>query len=313
MACENRPKIALYSCTFAKDLNRALRMAESVAKHNKDGIPFYISAPEDEIELFKSAFSGCSVNIIDERDILRANPKLDIEKLYRLSGSTRQQIIKSEFWRLGLSENYLVLDSDCVFIRDFDEADFIVKDDIPYSVIHEGRDLLLATERFGPATARRDFAERTEWIKTALGRPGISYQYGCAPFLWSRKVWDSLDKNYLSPRGESFLDAILYCASEFTWYGESLMAFKAIPLYPREQLFKHYDYEHQFWLDQALGYSEQVLAKDFMGVVYQSNWQTWYDFGPARKSPFSLLLRATKRIIKQQKFKIMLLMQLFRI
>jgi len=313
MASENRPNIVLYSCTFSKDLNRAVRMAESVAKHNKNHIPFYISVPDDEIDLFKRALSGHSVTILNERDILRANPKLDIKKLYEISGGLRQQIIKSEFWRLGLCENYLVLDSDCVFIKDFDETDFIAKDAIPYSVIHEGRDVLLATEIFGPASTRQYFVETRRLIKTALGREGVSYDYGGAPFLWSGKVWDSLDKNYLTPRGESLLDAIFFCGSELTWYGETLMAFRAIPIYPRDQLFRHYNYEHQLWLDQAIGYSEEVLSKDFLGVVYQSNWQTWYDFGPATKSIFSLLLRSTKRFLKHQKFKLMIFIQLFKI
>jgi Family of unknown function (DUF6492) len=312
MARENIPKIVLYSCTFLKDLNRTIRMVESVAKHNKGRIPFYISVPEEEVGLFVGALSGKDVTVFNEQDILRANPKLPMARLYEISGSIRQQIIKSEFWRLGLCENYIVLDSDCVFIRDFDETDFIATEDIPYSVIHEGRDLLLPTEKFGPPRTRRNFIEMAERIKKALGRQGVTYHFGWAPFLWSRKVWESLDKNYLTPGGETLLDAILYSGSELTWYGESLLAFRAIPIYPRDHLFRHYNYEHQFWLDRALGYSEQVLAKDHLGVVYQSNWQTWYDYGPAAKSRFSLMLRAVKRFLKQLRFKIMIFIQLFR-
>jgi Family of unknown function (DUF6492) len=313
MASENQPKLVLYSCTFSKDLNRVVRLAESVTQHNISHIPFYISVPENEIELFKEALSGHSVTILNERDILRTNPKLNIKTIYEISGSLRQQIIKSEFWRLDLCENYLALDSDCMFIRDFNEADFIVMDDIPYSVIYEGHEFFLAAERFGRPNVRRDFVNVTDRIKTALGRKGIIYGFGGAPFLWSRKVWVSLDKNYLTPRGESLLDAILYSGSELVWYGESLMAFKAIPLYPREQLFRHYDYEYQLWLDRTLGYTEKVLSKEFLGVVYQSNWQTWYDFGPATKTIFSLMVRLTKRFLKHQKFKFLIFIGLFKI
>lgn len=304
-------KIVLYSCTYSKDLTRAIRMAESVSKYNKDNIPFYISVPENEVDLFKNNLKNHPVEILNEKEILRANPKLDITKLYEIRGGLRQQVIKSEFWRLGLSENYLVLDADCIFIKKFYEHDFIATENIPYSVIHEGREVLQTTERFGPNNIRDHFINDREPIKKALGREGVTYDYGYAPFLWNRKVWESLEQNYLAPRKENFLDAVLLCGSEFTWYGESLINFKAIPLYPREQLFKHYHYEHQLWADQTLGYSEKVLAKDFLGVVYQSNWETWQDYGKSTKTRSSLLWRIIKRNLKKVTFKIKIIKNIF--
>jgi hypothetical protein len=122
--------------------------------------------------------------------------------------------------------------------------------------------------------------------------------------LWSKKVWQSLDENYLSPNKMSFLDAVLKCDSEFTWYGESLIKYRAIPLYPRNELFKHYHYEHQFWSDKSLGYTEEILKKDYLGVVYQSNWQTWEDFGSAKKKLGSRILKRLKRFLKYLQFKL---------
>ena len=293
----------LYCCTFRKDLLRTVTLAESIRKHNKNKIPFYISVPADDVELFKKYLKEFDAIIFDERDIFVANPKLDIQKLYSIRGGLRQQVIKSEFWRLGISKNYLVLDSDCIFIRDFDESDFLVKDDVPYSIIHEGRDVLQATERFGPKKIRQHFLADREPIKAALNRTGVTYDFGYAPFLWSGKVWKSLDTNYLTPNGMNFLDAVLLCGSEFTWYGESLINFHAIPIYPREQLFKHYHYEHQLWADQVLGYKEKLLAHDYLGVVYQSNWESWGDFGPSNKSVSSRVWRTVKRTVKKIIFK----------
>lgn len=303
--------IVLYSCTFRKDLKRTVKLAESIRKHNKSNIPFYISVPPEDVELFKEHLQGFDVIIFDERDIFKMNPKLDIDTLYSIRGGLRQQVIKSEFWRLGIAENYLVLDSDCIFIRDFDERDFLFQDDIPYSVIHEGRDVLQATERFGPKKIRQHFLADREPIKAALGRKGVTYDFGYAPFLWSKKVWQSLDTHYLTPNGMNFLDAVLLCGSEFTWYGESLIHFRAIPIYPREQLFKHYHYEHQLWADQVLGYRENILAHDYLGVVYQSNWESWGDFGPSSKSVPSLVWRSIKRVLKKVQFKLSLLLGFF--
>jgi hypothetical protein len=301
----------LYCCTFRKDLLRTVRLAESIRKHNKNKIPFYISIPADDVELFKEYLKEFDVIIFDERDIFVANPKLDIQKLYSIRGGLRQQVIKSEFWRLGISKNYLVLDSDCIFIRDFDESDFLAKDDVPYSIIHEGRDVLQATKRFGPKKIREHFLADREPIKAALSRTGLTYDFGYAPFLWSSRVWESLDTNYLTPNGMNFLDAVLLCGSEFTWYGESLVNFRAIPIYPREQLFKHYHYEHQLWADQVLGYKEKMLAHDYLGVVYQSNWESWGDFGSSSKSIASRVWRTVKRALKKMHFKLSLLIGFF--
>ena len=298
----------LYCCTFRKDLKRTVKLTQSIQRHNKTRLPFYISVPEGDVILFRESLKDFDVIVFDEKDIFQANPKLNIQRLYEIRGGLRQQVIKSEFWRLGISENYLVLDADCIFIRDFGESDFIVMDHVPYSIIHEGRDLLQATERFGPKKIRQHFLADREPIKAALGRSGVTYDFGYAPFLWNRKVWDSLDRNYLTPNGMNFLDAVLLCGSEFTWYGESLINFRAIPIYPREQLFKHYHYEHQLWADQIIGYKEKLLAHDYMGVVYQSNWESWGDYGPSNKSILSRVWRSIRRVLKKTQFKLSLLL-----
>ena len=297
--------LVLYCCTYSKDLNRVRRLLTSVAKFNVDQIPVYISVPQKDLELFKKELSNFTFTLINEEDILNKNPLIDQQKLYTQRGWIQQQVIKSEFWRLDLSENYLVLDSDCIFIKPFTIEDFIAKDHIPYSIVHEGRDVLQATERFGPTYARQGFLKDRQPIKDKMGRAGpVIYDFGYAPFLWSKKVWQSLETNYLIPHQTNFLDLILECDSEFTWYGESLINYQAIPIYPREQLFKHYHYEHQYWQDRSLGYSEDILKKDYLGIVYQSNWQTWEDFGAPKKKLGSRILRSIKRFLKYVQFRI---------
>ena len=100
------------------------------------------------------------------------------------------------------------------------------------------------------------------------------------------------------------------CGSEFTWYGESLIAYQAIPVYPREQLFRHYHYENQYWIDRALGYTEKNLSNNYLGIVYQSNWQIWKHYGKKRKPFASLLWRLLKRQLKKLVFKIKIIINL---
>ncbi len=277
---------------------------KSIESYNTDSIPVYISVPSKDMELFRQELQGFNYTLINEEDILKKNPRIDMPLLYQKRGWIQQQIIKSEFWRLDISDNYLVMDSDCVFLRAFGLDDFMAEDNTPYSIINEGKEVLQSTERFGPSYARAGFIKDRAPIRDMLGRKGIIYDYGYAPFLWSRRVWESLDEQYLKPKGISFLDAVLSCDSEFTWYGESLIKYRAIPIYPRNELFKHYHYEHQYWADKSLGYTEEILKKDYLGVVYQSNWQSWEDFGISKKKLASRALKAFKRIAKYLLFKI---------
>ncbi len=301
---KNNAPIVLYCCTYAKDLYRVRRLLASIEKHNKDKLPVYISTPYQDMALFLENLAQFKFTLINEEDILKKNPRIDMKLLYEQRGWIQQQVIKSEFWRLEISENYLVMDSDCVFLRDFFVSDLIAKDNIPYSVINEGKEVLQSTERFGPKYARAGFIKDRKPIMEMMGRDGIIYDYGYAPFLWSKKVWESLDQNYLMPNHMSLLDAILRCDSEFTWYGESLLKYRAIPIYPRNELFKHYHYEHQYWADKSLGYTEAIISKDYLGIVYQSNWQSWEDFGKAKKSWASRVLKSIKRMIKYIQFKL---------
>jgi hypothetical protein len=44
-----------------------------------------------------------------------------------------------------------------------------------------------------------------------------------------------------------------------------------------------------------------------LGVVYQSNWESWGDYGPSNKSVSSRVLRSTKRLLKKLYFKLRIL------
>ena len=49
-------KLVLYCKSYKNDVLRARRLAESVSKFNVDGIPFYISMPQKDFELYDFLF-----------------------------------------------------------------------------------------------------------------------------------------------------------------------------------------------------------------------------------------------------------------
>lgn len=129
--------LVLYCKSYLTDLKRAVRLAKSITQFNADNIRFFLSTPRSDVPLFREHVAGLNVEVIDDELIVKRNPQLDFERIKSLPGSISQQIIKSEFWRLGLSDTYLCLDSDAVFIRPFYRRDFLWGNGIPYTVMDE--------------------------------------------------------------------------------------------------------------------------------------------------------------------------------
>ncbi len=289
--------VVLYCKSYRTDLKRTCRLAQSIVNFNTEKIPFYVSTPREDFDLFREHLSGLNVNLIDDDSIIRANPGIDAQKLARLPGGQSQQIIKSEFWRLGLSDSYVCLDSDSFFIRPFDKREFLSADGTPFTIINEGHDLLDLSLRTGNTSVIDDFFRESESFKKIFERIGPSYSYGPNPLIWHRAVWESLEKNFLAKRGISFLEATLMNALDANWYGEALLKYKAIPIIPRESLFKVYHYAWQLDLDRKNRVTTDELTKLYCGVIHQSAWDRQMDWPREAGSLGSRIARRLKRLL----------------
>jgi len=285
----------LYCKSYRNDVNRVKRLVESVEKFNSDAIPFYVSIPYADAALFQAELAGTVAILIHDENIVAANSALSQEKIDALPGWQSQQIVKSEFWRLGLSESYLCLDSDCVFIRTFTIDDFIAPDGNPYTVMHQAKELLQFAANHRMEKIRDDFHKERLEIMEIFSRTGKLYDFGPAPLLWSCKVWQALDEKILRPRKISFYDAIVLFPGEIQWYGEAMLAFSPITLHPIEPLFRVYHYERQWYFAKLQGETIEGLAQEYFGVCYQSNWEKQLDFVP--KPLLSRIARWVRRNI----------------
>jgi hypothetical protein len=117
----------------------------------------------------------------------------------------------------------------------------------------------------------------------------MEWDFGPAPLIWSRKVWQSLEQRHLIPIGQTIWDAIERLPFEIRWYGEALMKFRAIPIHPIEPLFQviHYD-----WQKKHLPPFEQTR---YLGILSQSNWDKDLDPSFARKPFLSRMWRKIRR------------------
>jgi Family of unknown function (DUF6492) len=287
--------LVLYCKSYHRDVLRAERLAESVRQHNTSNLLFYLSCPAVDLTLFKTTIGNEGVIFLTDEEIIASNTSLDQQVLDTLPGGLSQQIVKSEFWRLGLCENYLCLDSDSYFIRDFSRDDFLTPSGVPYTVINESLELRL----FGAIHHHEKIARNIDADCTAImgimGRAGRHYDFGPLPVVWSRKVWSDLADKFLAPQSMNFMDAIKLFPSEMRWYGEALLKYRSIELWPVETLFRCYHYEAQYHAAKEAGETDEALKFAYVGVCIQSNWDSGLAYGNIKRSLPSRIIRAIKR------------------
>lgn len=260
-------KIVLYCKSYGPDVYRAKNLLESINKYNSDNIPFYISVPSSDIELFKQTLGDSGYTLLKDEDIDNLN-----------EGWKGQQIVKSQFWKLGLCENYVCIDSDCFFIKPFFISDFMFDENTPYTICHEYKHYFefiqkhpyISLHEQMPFDQRASFVKEREHIMNLFGRTGVIYDFGPGPTIWSTKVWKSLEDNYIKYNNILFSDLIKLNGSEFTWYGEWLLYSQEIRLIPKGPLFKNYHYPYLYQYDKQYGYDIEKISKLYLGIGMQS-------------------------------------------
>lgn len=287
--------VALYCKSYREDVLRAKRLIESVQQHNEDRLPLYVSVPQSDIALFREKCAELQFTLLPDEDVIAAHPGLDRAVFAGLPGRISQQIVKAEFWRTGFSDTYVCLDSDCYFLRPFRATEFVSADDTPYTVMHEAKELLNFAELADMQKIASHRGRECAEIKGLFSRQGRCWDFGPVPVVWSGRVWKDLAERFLQPRGMTIIDAIKAHPGELRWYGEALLAFGSIPILPIEPLFRCYHYEEQFHFWKRLGETEESIARNYLGVCMQSNWDKELDL--VKRFRFSKLRRRIKRAV----------------
>jgi hypothetical protein len=263
--------ISIFCKSYRGDLKRAAYMAQSVRHFNRNKLSFYISVPQQDLELFRAYIDGGGINWLCDEDIISSNPLISLEAYRALPGHISQQIVKAEFWRVNSKANCVCIDSDSRFIRDFYASDFLSPEGHPYTVLFEGKPYLQFCLSHGITETERFFEKMSQEMRDCFERIGPSYQFNPFPVIWSRKVWEALAVK-LEAEGSNILEAIVAHPYESSWYGEALLRYQPIPLLPKEPIFKAYLYYEEYEQDRRDGITEEMLARFYLGVVYQSNW-----------------------------------------
>jgi len=278
--------IILYCKSYAGDVQRVKKLKSSIEKYNKDNIPFYISCPKQDKQLFEDTLGKENYTLILDEDIV-------ILKYPELDGWRSQQIVKSSLHKLNITKNYLCLDSDAYFITDFYRSDFLAFGDIPYTIIHENKEISQYKKLFFNSNfSKGAYKETLDSYRNLFGSPYKKmYDYGPNPYIWSCEVWKHFEEHYLTrvktkdvtikgvkPKSidlEGFM-AVLEVQHgvqmrEAIIYGEYLLNTQLFEIVPTGPLFKVYHWKEMVEFEQKTGlFNEEKLAESYLGIIYQS-------------------------------------------
>ena len=285
--------LILYCKSYSKDIERVKKLKESIEKYNSDNIPFYISCPLDDKNLFEDTLGTENYTLVIDEDIVSVglhNYEEGNETYFKgkwndlvlnMDGWRTQQVVKSSIHKLKITKNYVCLDSDAYFIRPFFESDFIAKDDIPYTIIHENKEVSQYKKLF----FNSNFSEGA-YNKTLNAYRNIFgsnykklYDYGPNPYIWSCKVWEHFEENYLGPNKLTFESFSAHVEQQYNiqmreavTYGEYLLNTQLIEIIPTGPLFKVYHWKEMVDFEQKAGmFDEEKLKESYLGIIHQSN------------------------------------------
>lgn len=255
-------KIALFCKSCRRDIYRIIELSRSIQKYNKDRLPFYVLAPEEDLDTFKN-WLPYYTKVISDSEVTNMN-----------HGWVGQQYVKSMLYKLNLAEYHIVIDSDSYFIKNFTIDDFMWDDDTPYMIMHERDSLNEFIDKFNDIIfeqdidIRKDAEDSYRSIRKFLtgDSKGKIYHYSTSPFIWNSKVWKKLDEDY------GIDNLFSKHPNELKWYGEAVLKY-GFNYMPSGPLFKCFHYKQQYQFYKELNWKEDDFKKQYLGIVMQSNWE----------------------------------------
>jgi hypothetical protein len=260
--------------TYVGDVDYVERLLQSFHRHNVDGLPLVLTCPASDRGRF-DRFANSTVFVISDEDV--TDQLVDTEVAGIRPGYINQEIIKLAFWETGIARNYMCLDSDGVFIRDFHVSEFMFDEETPYTVMFEDNELRTDADYF--ETHWRARSEALDRIRIEVGLPPQPI-LTCHGFgIFSASVLRSFRDEFMVPRRLTYSGVLAISPFEYSWYTLYLQAKRIIDIHPRESLFRYVHTPRQHYLMTLAGTTSGDLARGYVGVTVNSNFSR--DFGLA--------------------------------
>ena len=256
---------SLFCKTYRGDFDRFKILKESIDKFNCDKIPLFIVCPKKDIEIFqqtitnKELYKICFVS--DEEILEKNNINYDGEQSWFV-----QQLCKLGFYKLNLCRFYAIFDSDCYFINNFYEKDFMFSKTEPYFHI----------------AFKRTPDDQYQKIKKFFHRKGPYYN-----FIFQSQVFDSyvlkdMEKNILHKKNWSLKNLLDICPYEFNWYGEYYIKIKKNKYHYIGETGKIFWLQRQYRDAQKNGLTlDDFKQQGYLFICMNNGWVKDKEYSPS--------------------------------
>jgi Family of unknown function (DUF6492) len=259
--------IAFFIKSHKPDLVLVDRLLRSISKHNRDEISVFISAPADDVPAFRD-LSGQFTEVSVLGDDYFGIPEVTRKIWGFAPGYITQQLVKLSVHRLSEAWNYLILDSDTYFIRDFETKDFITPGGTGLTVLSEDADLV-ADPAYTPFAEHR--AMKIGLIADRLDLPERARATCHNNTVFQGSVLREFH-DWRHSEGLSLLDLMDIAPIEFTWYNFFLAKHCPERLVRVEPFIKMVHTRSEYRRLVAAGFSHESFRRSYLGVCLNSGW-----------------------------------------
>jgi len=263
-------KFVMYCKTYSGDLDRVTNLVESFNKFNFDNIFLYISAPKVELDLFEK-LSNSNIIVISDESFAKCYLAKESHSGMSL-GYINQQICKLTFYKSGVTHNYLCLDSDTVFIRQFYISDFMFDDSTPFTVLVMDKDLSIERHYREKFWIGRQVAIHKIYDLMGVNDRRLRTCHNSQVF--SSKILESLKRDFMNPKGLDYSGLLKLSPYEFTWYNAWFQKVGLIKEIAVEPFFKMFHLRQEYTYSRLKLLRNKDYAYSYVGLILNSKWTT---------------------------------------
>lgn len=261
-------EFGMYLKTYRDDLNRVKVLIDSFNQYNKDSILLFISVPETDIYLFNQFMSN-NIHILSDEDY--ASPWMTSTPICGIRpGYINQQICKLTFYTTKYCENYLCLDSDMIFIRDFYITDFMKDNHTPYTVLVMDKELSI--QRYYRNTYWNSRQKQIEKIYKFFGSNDLRLRTCHNGQIFNSQILRSLYLDFMQQKGITYFTLMEIAPLEFAWYNAYFQYSNLITEYACEPFFYMFHTYYDYYLSKARLLRKQDFALAYVGIVMNNKW-----------------------------------------
>ncbi len=259
---------AMFCKTYSGDFERFQNLINSFNQFNADNIHMYVSVPEAELKMF-GKFKSNNIELITDESY---STQYTIKKQFNgfSTGYVNQEICKLCFYETGFAKNYLCVDSDAEFIRNFYISDFMHDENTPYTVLVMDKDLSI--EKY----YRNYWKERqTQIIKiyNEIGLDDRRYRTCHGMQVLNSTVLKSLKEDFMAQKGYTYADLIKISPFEFSWYNVWFQKCRLVKEYASEPFFKTFHMRIEYQFARARKLKKKDFKEAYVGIIMNSNWK----------------------------------------